>query len=378
MKILFIRSNPVKPDSRVEKEVTSLSNHGYDVSVLGWDRNDNYPLKCEALNDVLKDIPTYRIGIKSKFGSGIKNLKCLARFQKEIRSFLKKNQFDVIHACDFDTAFTAYHSINHKTTKFVYDIFDYYADSFAIPPLMRNLVVALDRRLISKADISIICTEERRAQISGSTPRTLIVVHNCPPDTMVNVNNQLKQDNEKIKIAYFGILSASRLIREMIDVISENPQYEMHIGGFGVLEEYIKDVASRHHNVVFYGTVPYKRVLEIENECDIMTAIYDPSIRNHFYAAPNKFYESLMLGKPLIMAKETGMSNIVEKNDIGITIEFSKSGFKDGLDKLARRKRDWGKMSERMIQLYREQYSWNEMEKRLITAYKSLENGEKK
>ena len=34
-----------------------------------------------------------------------------------------------------------------------------------------------------------------------------------------------------------------------------------------------------------------------------MTAIYDPNISNHYYAAPNKFYEALMLGKPLIMVK---------------------------------------------------------------------------
>ena len=33
MNVLFIRTNPVKPDSRVEKEVASLYRHGHKVSV---------------------------------------------------------------------------------------------------------------------------------------------------------------------------------------------------------------------------------------------------------------------------------------------------------------------------------------------------------
>ena len=375
MKILFIRANPVKPDSRVEKEVTCLHNHGYEVSVLGWDRNDDYPLRSEPLNDNLSDVTAYRVGIKASFGSGMKNFRYLLKFQHEIRKFLKKNRYDVVHACDFDTAFTAFHSINHKRTRFVYDIFDYYADAFAIPSFMRKPVIALDRKLINEADIDIICTEQRREQIAGTEPRKLIVIHNCPPTTLVDVSKGSSIKGEAVKVAYFGILSASRLIKEMVEVVSEDQHYELHIGGFGVLEEYVKEAAAHHPNIIFYGTVPYRKVLETENDCDILTAIYDPTVRNHYYAAPNKFYEALMLGKPVIMAKNTGMSDVVEKNNIGATIEFSESGFRDGLNALTRRKNEWPQISSRMIQLYNEQYSWEEMEKRLISAYETLEHG---
>ena len=316
MKILFIRANPVKPDSRVEKEVASLHSHGFDVSVLGWDRSDDYPLRKEPLNDSLKDVVAYRIGIKASFGSGMKNLKYLAKYQLEIRKFLRKNQFDVVHACDFDTAFTAFHSINHRKTRFVYDIFDYYADAFSIPPFMRSPVIALDRKIINGADIDIICTEQRREQIAGSNPKKLIVIHNCPPKISFHESDRDSTENEPVRIAYFGILSASRLIKEMIEVVSENKEYELHIGGFGVLEEHVKDAAAKYENIVFYGTVPYQKVLEVESESDILTAIYDPAVKNHYYAAPNKFYESLMLGKPVIMAQQ---------------LNFPKKAFKGGL-----------------------------------------------
>ena len=174
---------------------------------------------------------------------------------------------------------------------------------------------------------------------------------------------------------YFGILSASRLIKEMIEVVSENKEYELHIGGFGVLEDYVKEAAEKNENIIFYGTVPYQKVLEVESESDILTAIYDPAVKNHFYAAPNKFYESLMLGKPVIMAKNTGMSEIVEEHDIGATIDFSKEGIENGLIELTKKKLRWPQMSSRMKKLYSEEYSWDEMERRLIRAYQELNVG---
>ena len=82
MKVLFIRANPVRPDSRVEKEVAVLNRLGYEVSVLCWDRSDNYPLRVEPLNETDKSTKAYRIGIKTGFGLGMKNLKYLIRFQK--------------------------------------------------------------------------------------------------------------------------------------------------------------------------------------------------------------------------------------------------------------------------------------------------------
>lgn len=375
MKVLIIRANPVKPDSRVEKEVASLHSHGFDVSVLGWDRSDDYPLRAEPLNDMHKDVIAYRVGIKASFGSGMKNLKYLAKYQVEIRKFLKKNHFDVVHACDFDTAFTAFHSIDHKKTKFVYDIFDYYADAFSIPSFMRKPVIALDRKIINGADLDIICTEQRRKQIAGSNPKKLIVIHNSPPKTEFHESNKEGIERRTIRIAYFGILSASRLIKEMIEVISGNKEYELHIGGFGVLEDYVKEATAKNENIIFYGTVPYKKVLEVESESDVLTAIYDPTVKNHYYAAPNKFYESLMLGKPVIMAKNTGMSEIVEEYDIGATIDFSKEGIESGLKELEEKKSRWPQMSSMMKKLYNEEYSWDEMERRLISAYQEFNAG---
>ena len=103
-----------------------------------------------------------------------------------------------------------------------------------------------------------------------------------------------------------------------------------------------------------------------------MTAIYDPLIGNHYYAAPNKFYEALMLGKPLIMVENTGMDNVVSENNIGKVIEYNIEELSDAIDCLIGRKKEWSAMSETMKYLYHNMFSWTEMEARLLSLYSEI------
>jgi glycosyltransferase involved in cell wall biosynthesis len=159
-----------------------------------------------------------------------------------------------------------------------------------------------------------------------------------------------------------------------ISAVGENNELELHVAGFGTLEAFFTEQAQTYDNIYFYGRLKYDHTLSLENECDIMLAIYDPTIDNHRFAAPNKFYESLLLGKPVIMVRGTGMSEVVGENGVGELIEFSKEGFIDGVNRLLKRKEEWPLIGDRMKEIYRDQYCWDEMERRLIQTYTEIEN----
>jgi hypothetical protein len=42
-RIVMLLSNAFLPDPRVLKEARSLTNAGYDVTVIAWDREGTYP-----------------------------------------------------------------------------------------------------------------------------------------------------------------------------------------------------------------------------------------------------------------------------------------------------------------------------------------------
>lgn len=373
--IVFLRSNPIKPDPRVEKEANALIKRGKNVLLVGWNRERKDKICTIEIKKLLHgNVELNLINIESKFGAGFKqNLIPLIKFQCNLLKWLIKNKqnYEIIHACDFDTVIPAYICSKILGKKYIYDIFDYYVDAYSVPNKLKKIISKIDRYMINQAEGTIICTEKRREQIKGSNPKKLVVIHNTPDIKISTIKSEKKKEG-KIKIAYIGILSEGRMIKELVDIVSENEELELHIGGFGKLDKYILEKSDVHNNIIFYGKMKYERVIELEEECDIMTALYDPNIQNHFYAAPNKFYEALALGKPLIMVKNTGMDYIIEENKFGEIIDFNKNSLKIGIEKLIKRKAEWNDISINMRRYYEKNFLWANMEKELFKVYKEL------
>lgn len=372
MRVLFLRSNPVDPDSRVEKEVQSLLEEGYHVDILAWDRTDDYRLRQEKKKIKNYTITIFRCGIKASFGGGMKNnIIPLLKFQKIIWGFIKHyhDLYDIVHACDFDTAFSSFKISKKYNLKFIYDIFDYYVDAFKVPVRIKKYVEICDKKIINNADAVIICTEKRKEQIAGTNPKRLEIIHNAPENTMIGDRNFNLNPN-KIKIAYIGILAGGRFIKEVMEYVCKNKNYELHIAGFGLLEEEVRRIAEENDNIIYYGKLKYQDTLALEENCDLLFAIYNPNVKNHYYAAPNKFYESLMLGKPIIMARNTGLDYILEKYEIGYVIEYNYRALEKLLDSFSME--ELAKNKEKRQMLFDEKFSWSIMAQRLKSLYASI------
>lgn len=377
--VVLIRSNPVSPDPPVEKAADALLANGYKVTVVGWDRNSSIAERNEELSLEHGIAKITRFGIPAMFGGGIKkNLLSLSKFQIKLYKWLKKHrdEYDIIHSFDFDTGFTASKIAKKYSKVLIYHILDFYVDSHNIPSgYLKSKVKSAEFSIINSADATIICTEKRSEQIAGTNPKKLEIIHNTPKAVNYISDNFCELKNSsRCKIVYVGILTGSRFLREIIKFVEQDERFEFHIGGFGIMEDEVAESAQKCDRIFYYGKLPYEKTLALEQSCDIMTAIYDPNVPNHKFAAPNKFYESLMLGKPVIMARNTGFDEIIEKNRIGCLIDFSEKGLFDGFNHLLSQKNEWVSMGDRMKRLYNEQYSWDEMKKRLIRLYSEIGN----
>lgn len=371
-KVLMLRSNEVNPDPRVQKEAEALLNAGYSVEVFCWDRSANHGL-IEA-DAIVGDhrLHIYRTGISSTFGAGFrKNIMPLLRFQKDIIKFLLRNHknYDVVHACDFDTCLTGYFCARAKGLKTVYDIFDYYADAFSVPQKLKKLIVRLDSYLINHSDAVIICSEQRLEQIKNTKPKRLAIIHNSPAKARLMVPDMKDENRDVLSIAYVGILNDGRLIPELLEAVSSDSNYRLDIAGYGKLESFVNEYSRKYPNIMYHGRVQYEKALELENGADVLMAAYDPRIPNHKYAAPNKYYEALMLGKPLIMCRNTGFSEELSAQGIGIYIDYSLESLQEGLREVNSRFDYYKKNGERGRELFDLNYNWEIMSHRLVELY---------
>ena len=91
-KIIILRSNPVNPDSRVEKEASTLSKAGYDVTIIAWDRASNHKPIMERVLCAGSSLPIIRMGFKASYGAGMKSIIPFLKFQFCVRRWIKKNR----------------------------------------------------------------------------------------------------------------------------------------------------------------------------------------------------------------------------------------------------------------------------------------------
>lgn len=367
--VFFVASNPFNPDPRAEKQMNTLINANYKVFGIGWDRG----MQTDYLYHKSGDISIYEIGILSSFGSGLKNLIPLIRFN--IKLFFKlikyNKKIDIVHSVNLDTGLTSllFSKIYHK--KIVYDIYDYYVDAFPVPNFLKKIVKKLEDMVISKSDLTVIPIDYRKKQIKDSSPKKLDVIYNTPSyKSNRDLSKYLKfYVPNKINISFVGALVPNRFLKELIIISKERNDVFFHIAGYGS-EELVNEIENSSGNIKFYGKVSYDDGLAISNISDAMIAMYDPKIANHKYSAPNKFYEALFLGKPIIVAKGTGIDEIVSEYNVGYAIEYSISEFVTLLDNVNKEK--LGKFKKNNQIIYANKFSWEKMEKRIVTSYANL------
>ena len=377
MRIVLIRATEVMPDPPVEKMANTLLSHGHSVTILAWDRSNTYAERGSIKKLANSETEIVHFGIPAKYSGGIKaNFKGLLLFQMRIIRWLfrHRREYDAVHAFDFDTGFASMICCKLLRKKLIYHVLDYYAEGHILPGrLLNSIIEFFEIRVINSANATVICTEKRKEQIRKASPRKLYVIHNTPDSVQqMDTSFQVNGCTGKLKLVYVGVLSRMRLLKETVEVVSKMDDVEMHIGGFGEYEDWMQKAAEQYSNVFFYGKLQYSETLALEKQCDIMMAVYDPSIRNHKYAAPNKFYESIMLGKPIIMAYDTGHDDIITKNDIGILTEYSESGIRDAIYALEKRRNEWNDMGKRAMNLYNSNYSWTIMTERIEEMYRNL------
>ena len=182
----------------------------------------------------------------------------------------------------------------------------------------------MEKYACKKANELIICEPERIEQVQFKLRKAPLVMPNIPEidaSVITDVQDKYKFDNSNPTLAYLGGFSDNRFLLEII-TLAETEPFNLLIAGYGnkeVLEklESVKDL----QNVRYFGRVPMEEGLNMENAADIIYAMYCKTNPNNVYAAPNKYYEALLLGKPLITTKGTIVEKKVKENNIGWAVE---------------------------------------------------------
>lgn len=368
-KVLMLLSKGYWPDPRVEKEAGALVESGYRVEVLCWDRSRTLPLTQEIGGIVLRRL---RAGFE---GRGFLPV-AFPIYAIKSAIIASRDDFDIIHCHDFDTLPQGVLAAALRRKRLVYDAHEHYSLMVRKDAgrLISALLDILERRLVPRADLVIAANQELLDYLRPSLAGDGVVVMNCADVEIFGRGGKIprtKGSADRIVVFYGGSLEPQRYIPELLEAVKRDGRVILRIAGKGRYESLVRETAASCERIVYVGYVSQEEILRETATSDVVFSMLDPANENYRIATPVKVLEAMAVGVPVLVSRGTDIADLVEREGVGLALDWSKENFSRALDRLqdpeVRRA-----MGERGKAVAKSRYSWKEMKQRLLDAYSGL------
>ena len=153
----------------------------------------------------------------------------------------------------------------------------------------------------------------------------------------------------------------------------ENTSVVLVFLGDGLLLRKLHKLAKKTEGrVYFHPAVPQHELIELTASADVGVIPYQATCLNNFYCTPNKLFEFIAAGLPILATDLPELRKFVELQDIGMVGDTSTpqelARLIDSFFEDSTRLTFWG---ERVLEV-REVINWESEEKKLIEIYEAF------
>ena len=216
----------------------------------------------------------------------------------------------------------------------VYDARDIYLDAGNLARLsgpMRWLIGRAERGWARRAS-RVITVNRPYAEVMAGRWRVdePLIVMNCsyryePPSPRARrFHDALGLDPTTRVVVYQGGFSRDRGIEQLIAAIADVPDATLVLLGYGSLQAELDRVAAdpaTGGRVRILPAVPPTELLDWIASADVVAMPIQPTTLNHRLTTPNKLFEALAAGVPVVASDLPGMAPIVRETGCGVLVD---------------------------------------------------------
>ncbi len=371
--ICMIVDNDVQRDPRVRKEAASLAAQGWSVVVVGMSRSGPVPAGKETVAGFRIQRIIARLGrdrISGKPGQILRTIEAYIRAARLLRQVNAR----AYHAHDFlGLVVVALAGIWRRPV--IYDTHELFFER-PLPPITKRLawlLRPLERVLAHHA--------RRIITVSDGCGEYLVRTYGVNAPLILRNAVDLRDDGDSPvafeapsahMIAHSGWLSAGRHLEELVDALALLPDsVGLVLVGGGALEASLKARATERgvaERLVTLGVIRTEQMVSTLRQATLSAVLITGDYQSYHYALPNKFFEAVAAGLPLLVSPIPEVKRLVEQYDMGLVCDpGDPHSIADAVGKLLE-----PAMLARMqanVRRAQAELSWETEERKLIALY---------
>ena len=358
-RIVCTVTNDLNYDQRMIRICTSLSNAGYDVTLVGFERKKSKPLIDRPFKQV-------RLWVMAEQGKLL-----YAHYWTSLFFFLLFRKCDVLCAIDLDTIMPVYYASKLRRKKRVYDAHEIFTDLKEVisRPSIHKMWTWIGNHTVPHFPVGYTIGDCYADEFRKRYGVNYQIVRNAT----ILKPLQIPEKTERF-ILYQGWVNVGRCFEQLIPAMKW-VDARLIVCGEGNFYDEARALATEHDvtdKVIFKGYVPPAELTDYTIKAYVgITLFEDTSLSNRLSLA-NRFFDYMHNGVPQLCIKYPEYERINAEFEVASLIEdTSPEKIAAAINRLLNDKAYYNQLQQNCLKA-REVYCWQEEEKRLLAVYANL------
>ncbi len=339
-----------------------------------------------AKTDVLADgCVVHRLALTTRSWTKHPIVQLVKYFEFVVRAFFffSGRSVRVIHCWDLNTLLVGCLFKWFKKAKIVYDPRELATEKYGFVGFRKKLVKILERALIGNADHVFVVSESIGEWYRKTySLDNVFLLRNVPrrklgkidPDKKSYFREKFSIPDGSLLFIYQGNLGKGRGLEVICDVFSRLGD-DKHIVfmGYGPIVDTIREFAREYPNIHFKSAVKPNEILDYTCGADVGIAMADGIFLSRFFGMPNKLFEYIHAGLPVVVPDFPERAGFVDRHGCGWKVPVVGSiAAPEVLAIISKLTPDEVREKRQNVEVIRNRFVWEEEEHVLLDRYRAL------
>lgn len=311
-KIIISVTNDLVTDQRVNRICCSFLDLNYEVLLVGRKLKNSLPVDRK-----------YRI---KRFNLWFnKGFLFYANYNVRLFFFLLFSKSTLLWSNDLDTLTANYLVSKLKGIKLIYDSHEYFTEvpELVNRPKIQKIWLTIEQWIFPKLKNVVTVSQQIADEYKSKYGVNITVIRNLPIKLKEYYEvKDIKIAGKKI-ILYQGWINVNRGLEPLIEAMQHVESTHLYIIGDGdIFDKIVQQVLDLNlqDKITLLGKIPFEFLPHYTHQADLGVSLEENVGLNYKYALPNKLFDYINAGVPVLTSDLPEMKKIVSTYKVGETI----------------------------------------------------------